>query len=96
MDNRLENLQIISVAENINKDRECCATKALPVHANPSKEKYLNKLTQYVARYKTEKALGDQEAAHKTCGCIHAQKSKLLNYMSEEEYFKIYYQLLNT
>ena len=95
LDNRLENLQIISVTENINKNRDCCATHTLPNNGNPSKEKYLAKLEKYIKRYKLEIERGDQEAAHKTRGSIHLQKSKLLNYMSEEEYLELYYQLLS-
>lgn len=95
LDNRLENLQIISVTENINKNRNCCATHPLPsLRGNPSKEKYLLKLEKYVKRYKLEVERGDQKAAHKTRSNIHLQKAKLLNYMSEEEYLKLYYQLL--
>lgn len=94
LDNRLENLQLISVVENINKERKCCETHKLPTHANPSKDKYINNLKKYVARYKLEVAKGDRKATHSTRSCIHLQKSKLLNYMSEEEYLELYYKLL--
>ena len=94
LDNRLENLQLISVVENVNKERNCCEVCKLPTNANPSKDKYITKLKQYVTRYKLEIARGDQKAAHGSRSCIRLQKSKLLNYMSETEYLGLYYKLL--
>ena len=92
-DNTLSNLQLLTPRENIVKAVPCCKTKRLPKKANPSAEKYINKLEYYIKEYRIAWVNGDKELAHKKLSNIKEQKSKLLNYMSEQEYETLYKQI---
>lgn len=88
LDNRLENLQIITQAENLAKDRTITSE---PMACDMHKPLiwYEERLTQYTAKYEEAKESSDAELAHKY-RCLICQHRAKIKYwkLHEDEYLE--------
>jgi hypothetical protein len=79
LDNRLENLQLFTPKENINKEREE-STKEIPCKLNKPRTYYEDKLAKYEALYEEAKANKDADKAHHLRSNIAQTRARLRYY----------------
>lgn len=84
LDNRLENLQLFTPKQNINKEREE-STREVPCKLDRPRTYYEDKLAKYEALYETAKYEHNAKEAHKQRSNIANIKARLRYYDSHRE-----------
>lgn len=84
LDNRLENLQLFTPKENINKEREE-STKEIPCKLDRPRSYYENKLAMYEELYEEAKANKDAKKAHHLRSNIAQTRARLRYYDNHKQ-----------
>lgn len=79
LNNHIDNLQLLTPAENIRKERPDCCTGQLKCKLNKPLSFYEDKLIMYLEKYEEAKKAGDSERCHKLRVNI-SQSRKRINY----------------
>ena len=90
-DNRLENLQLLTPAENLAKEKSE-STKQLKCNMSKSLEYYENKLNKYLEAYEKEKNehSSSTEIAHKLRSNIAQYRARIRYWQAHKEEYKNY------
>lgn len=73
----LSNLQLLTPADNVNKERDEALNKVIPCKLNRPREFYEAKLNKYMEEYSAAKTKGDAKAAHRLRCNISNIRAKL-------------------
>lgn len=90
LDNRIDNLQMLTPKENVNKERPE-STKEVKCQLNKPRSFYEDKLNKYLELYESAKLNKDANAAHKLRGNVALTRARLRYYdshMTEVEMIK--------
>ena len=89
LNNNLENLQLLTPAENVAKDRKNTSTRELKCNLSKPRSFYENKLEGYTLAYEQAKKDKDDKAAHSLRSYISQTRARLRYYDSHiDEYLK--------
>lgn len=87
LDNRLENLQLLTPKENVWKGREC-DTKEKKCKMNKPRKFYEDKLAKYEALYEEAKANHDAKACHKLRANVANTRARLRYWDAHKDEYK--------